>query len=235
MIIRIIILLIGAGLSACSFYSYKSYNADRISINSSIEKNAEVDSMIAPYRRELSAEMDRVLGTAAQDMVVERPNSLLGQWVADVALRYGKDSILKGQQQYPVVALLNTGGLRAPLSKGPLTVGAVFQVMPFDNVLVALRLPAARLPAIEAQLKLTGGEPISGFKIVQGKIVPETPIVDYFWVITSDFLANGGDKMTFLQSPEEKILTSTLLRDLLMREVERTQTLQLLLEERITF
>lgn len=235
MIKNIAILLIGAGLSACSFYSYKSYNADRIPVSSSMERDTEIDSLIAPYRRELSAEMDRVIGTAAQDMIVERPNSLLGQWAADVALRYGKDSILKGQQQYPVFALLNTGGLRAPLSKGPLTVGGVFQVIPFDNMLVAVRLPAPRLTDIEAYMKLTGGEPISGFKIVNGKIVPEKPIVDYFWVITSDFLANGGDKMIFLQSPEEKILTGVLLRELLMREIVRTQTLQLLLEERITF
>lgn len=235
MIIRIIILLIGAGLSACSFYSYRSYNADRIAVNTSIEKDREIDSIVAPYREVLAKEMNRVIGSATEDLAVARPNSLLGQWAADVLLAYGKDSILKGQTELPVIAILNTGGLRASLSKGPVTVGDVFKVMPFDNLLVALKLPVSRLDAIEQYLKQTGGEPIAGFKVVNGKIVPQKASDDYFWVITSDFLANGGDKMLFFQPYEEKIMTGVLLRDLLLREVERTKILAPIVEERITF
>jgi 2',3'-cyclic-nucleotide 2'-phosphodiesterase (5'-nucleotidase family) len=235
MIIRIILLLIGAGLSACSFYSYKSYNADRIPVGSSIQKDPELDSLIAPYRQKLAVEMNRVIGLAEQDFSVARPNSLLGQWTSDVVLKYGKDSILKGQQEWPVIAILNTGGLRAPLSKGPLTVGDVFKVMPFDNLLVALKLPVSRLTEIGEYLKQTGGEPIAGFKLINGQVVLDQPSEGYFWVITSDFLANGGDKMVFFRNYEEQIETGILLRDLFLYEIERSKTLELKLEERITF
>ena len=44
------------------------------------------------------------------------------------------------------VALNNSGGgLRADLPAGPLTYGSVFEVMPFDNLLVSLRLTGRQL------------------------------------------------------------------------------------------
>jgi 2',3'-cyclic-nucleotide 2'-phosphodiesterase (5'-nucleotidase family) len=231
------ILLIGAGLSACSSYSYKVFNAQRIDVKTPVEKDPEVDSLVAPFRRALALEMNRVIGESTADMQVARPNSTLGQWVTDIVLQFGKDSLVNNQtEQLPVIALLNTGGIRASLSKGPLTVGDIYKLMPFDNQLIALKLPVNQLAEIEAYLQKTGGEPIAGFTVVNGKIVIDNLAEsNYLWVITTDFLANGGDKMLFFQSATEKILSPVLLRDLLLREVERTGTINQLLEERIRF
>lgn len=232
---RILIVFIGAGFWACSSYNYTSYRADRVSVDGAVRQDAKIDSIVAPYRDTLALEMNRVIGKSLQDMSVARPNSILGQWTADVLLRYGRDSILKGQTDLPVIAILNTGGLRASLPKGPITVGDVFKVMPFDNLVVALKLPASRLSEIEQYLRDTGGEPIAGFRIVNGKIRPDNATSDYFWVITSDFLANGGDRMLFFREAEEQILTGVLLRDLLLREIGRKAVIEVTLEERITF
>ena len=62
-----------------------------------------------------------------------------------------------------------------------------------------------------------------------------TTSFDYFWVITTDFLANGGDKMLFFQTAVEKKNTGVLLRDLLLQEVERSGKIEVQLEERIHF
>lgn len=231
------ILIIGAGLSACSSYSYKAFNAQRIDVKSPVEKDPEVDSLVAPYRRALAMEMNRVIGEATADMQVARPNSTLGQWVTDIVLQFGKDSLLNRQsEKLPVIAILNTGGIRASLSKGPLTVGDIYKLMPFDNQLMALKLPVSQFAEIEAYIQKTGGEPISGFAIVNGKMVVDNPTnATFVWIITTDFLANGGDKMLFFQSATEKIISPVLLRDLLLREVERTKTIEELLEERIRF
>ncbi len=231
------ILLIGAGLSACSSYSYKAFNAQRIDVKTPVEKDPEVDSLVAPYRRALALEMNRVIGEATEDMQVARPNSNLGQWVTDVVLQFGKDSLLANQaEKLPVIAILNTGGIRASLSKGSLTVGDIYKLMPFDNQLIALKLPVDQINEIEAYLQKTGGEPIAGFTVVNGKIVIDNLAESrYLWVITTDFLANGGDKMLFFQAATEKKLSPVLLRDLLLREVERTGTIEEQLEERIRF
>lgn len=231
----IIIGILGAGLLACSSYKMASYDTERIRMEGSVS-DPEMDSLVAPYRRELQREMSRVIGTTDTDMTVARPNSSMGQWVVDVLFQYGRDSIVpESDRGLPVIALLNTGGLRASFSKGPLTVGDVYKVMPFDNHVVALKLPVEKLAAILAYIQGTGGEPIAGFKIVNGKLLPDNGAADaaFFWIITSDFLANGGDKMYFFSDAAERKNTAKLVRDLLMEEIVLKQNIQVRLEERI--
>ena len=106
------------------------------------------------------------------------------------------------------VAINNTsGGLRADLPAGPLTYGAVFEVMPFDNRLVAFRLTGAELrKLLAAQVTsvaaLVG---VSGLRVrascQRGAVdlammrPSGMPITDNerLLVATSDFLATGGD------------------------------------------
>ncbi len=231
----ILIIIAGAGLLACSSYKVATHDAERIRVDGSAS-DVEMDSLVAPYRRALQLEMGRVIGTAESDMAVARPNSLMGQWVADVVLQYGRDSLLtETERQLPVIALLNTGGLRASFSKGQLTVGDVYKVMPFDNQIVALKLPVEKLAEIQAYIQRTGGEPIAGFKLVNGSLLLDNAVTNanFFWIITSDFLANGGDKMYFFGDALEKKMTSKLLRDLLLEEIVRKQNIQVLLEERV--
>lgn len=235
---KILIVLIGAGLLACSSHYYKSYTTERIQVNSTLEKDVEMDSLLAPYSRELALEMNKVIGEAKTDMQVGRPNSVLGQWVADVLLNFGKDSVLLTEEKaIPVIALLNTGGIRASFSKGMITVGDVYKLMPFDNQIVVLKLPVAQLPEIESYIRKSGGEPIAGCSIREGKMIISglEESTGYFWVVTSDFLANGGDKMYFFQSAVEKRLTTTLMRDVLLRTIQREKILNVQPEERIIF
>lgn len=129
-----------------------------------------------------------------------RSESTLGNLVVDLmrASRSGAD-----------VALTNAGGLREDLDAGPLTYGAWFAVLPFDNVFARVRLTAARLASIiatnlqrnngilsvsgvraraacadtglQVQLTREDGRPLNG----------DEPLV----VLTSDFLATGGDHL----------------------------------------
>jgi len=198
--------------------------------------NARIDSLVAPYRSALALEMNRVIGSAEENMPVVRPNSLMGQWVADVIIAYGKDSLVpESDRTLPVIALLNTGGLRASFPGGAITVGDVYKLMPFDNTLIALKMPREKLAEIGEYIQSTGGEPIAGFKVVGGKVQLDAPLNDspFFWVITSDFLANGGDKMYFFQSAVQKKTTALLVRDLLLREVTVKQVIKVRLEERV--
>lgn len=235
MIKYLIIIATGAGLLACSPHLNTAYKADRIAVQSVSGKDVTMDSLIAPYRRELALEMNRVIGEVKQDMIPERPNSLLGQWVTDITLQYGKDSLLSGQREFPVICLMNTGGLRATLSKGPLTVGDIYKIMPFDNQIVALKLPIDQLPEMAKYIVQTGGEPIAGCILENENITFNnwTGKNTHFWVITSDFLANGGDKMLFLQKAVERKTKGVLLRDLLLREASQHPIIQVTLEKRI--
>ena len=65
----------------------------------------------------------------------------------------------------------------------------------------------------------------AGFTIQKGDIVfdKEFDSFDYIWVVTTDFLANGGDKMSFFQQATARIETNVLLRDVLMDAVRAQQ------------
>lgn len=214
------IVLIGAGVTACSSYLSPQLTYDiNQRVDQTITDNSKIDSIVAPYKRELDKEMSQIIGRSMVDFQIVRPSSNLGSWVADATLNY----VVQEEQMNnePVICLLNTGGIRAAISKGPITKGDLFKVMPFDNRLVAVKLPMSAKTDILAYLKLTGGEPIAGFTVQKGKFVlsKDFDLTDYIWVITTDFLANGGDKMLFFQDALEKKEISVLLRDVLIQAV----------------
>ena len=106
------------------------------------------------------------------------------------------------------IAIHNTlGGLRAGIAAGPLTYGDVYEMFPFDNVLVHIRMDGAALKRVfERQLqngRWRAG--LSGLRLqarCQGSKLDITLIKDdgsvvqdedQLLVATTDFLATGGD------------------------------------------
>jgi 5'-nucleotidase len=108
------------------------------------------------------------------------------------------------------VAIGNGGSLRTDLQPGPLTYGQMYELYPFDNRLVTLTLTGDQLTHIVAysltrRVQPTELLPIAGFSVdawceggslrvalrrASGKPVRPT---DRLTVVTSDFVAGGGD------------------------------------------
>lgn len=226
--------LIGAGLTACSYHL--QIKGSKQTIDSTASSSVEMDSLVAPYRREMMREFGLVIGEAATDLVVGRPNSTLGFWLCDELIKKAKDSSYFKNE--PVVAFINVGGLRADLPKGAITVGDIYKVMPFDNRMVFLKLSLDKIPEMEAYLKEKGGEPIGGFKLEKGKLVFPDNLAkekNYFWVVTSDFLANGGDNMFFFNNPLQRLDTNVLFRDFIIEAVKKEKKIAFYPEERINW
>lgn len=195
-----------------------------------------MDSLVAPYRREMLKEFGLVIGETTTDLVTGRPNSSLGFWLCDKLIEKSKDSLFFKNE--PLVAFINIGGLRADLPKGPITVGDIYKVMPFDNRMVYLKLSLDRIPEMEAYLKEKGGEPIGGFRLVKGKLQFPDSLAQsrkYFWVVTSDFLANGGDNMFFFNNPLQRFDTNILFRDFIIEAVKKEKKIAFSPEERINW
>ncbi len=230
----IIFLSVGAGLTACSslLYTFDS----QTNIDESYGTSIEMDSLVAPFRRDMLREFGQVIGEASTDLVTGRPNSTLGFWLCDELIKHAKDSVLFKNE--PVVAFINIGGLRADIPKGPITIGDVYKVMPFDNRMVFVKLALDKLPQMEAYLKEKGGEPIGGFKLERGKLTFPDSLAEskkYFWVITSDFLANGGDNMLFFANPLERYDTNILFRDFIIEAVKKEKIITFSPQERLTW
>lgn len=198
----LLILLTGAGLWACSgVYTITAVDATQ-SVDPSFSSTAEIDSMIAPYQKELSVTMDEVIGYASEDFTRGRPNAALNNWATDALMEV--EFIYRGPEirNYPpIMCLLNVGGLRNPISKGDVTIGDIYKLMPFDNQVVWVEMPWNAQNDIAEYLIASGGEPISG-AVLQGDSLVFDDVTEpsgTFWVITSDYLMNGGDHMDFFQ------------------------------------
>lgn len=217
-------IFIGAGLIACSSVNTLSYETGSVKMTNELASDPGIDSLVSPYRDSLNEEMNEVIAQAEVDFVIARPGSNLTNWVAD-AIYVNQTKMVK--LSMPTFCLLNTGGLRSTLNKGAITIGDIFRLMPFDNEIVWVKLPVSAIPEIEDFLKRTGGEPIAGARLVKGKLEIGSwrKEATHIWVITSDYLMNGGDKMTFFQKKEDINISGKLMRDALITEAKAQQIL----------
>jgi 2',3'-cyclic-nucleotide 2'-phosphodiesterase (5'-nucleotidase family) len=169
--------------------------------------------------------MGEVIGMADTSFEVVFPSSNLMNWATDALLLQETKTVRLAE---PVICILNAGGLRASLNKGPITVGDLFKLMPFDNSVAWVRLPVSRIEAIETFMKnQPKGVPLANARFEKGKLTIQglNETHSHFWVITSDYLAQGGDKMTFFLAPEAYQLKPKNLRDVFIEEVKRQGTL----------
>jgi 2',3'-cyclic-nucleotide 2'-phosphodiesterase (5'-nucleotidase family) len=128
------------------------------------------------------------------------------------------------------VALTNGGGLRADLPAGELTYGALYEAMPFDNRFANVDVKGSHLRRLISTNLQRGGAILSwggltakarckGGKLDLDIKVGGQPLDDNksYKLVTSDFLASGGDGLIGrLKLPEGSVvLTNDIIRDVL--------------------
>ena len=184
----------------------------------------EVEALIAPYKVQLDEEMNTVIGEIAQEFRKEQPESRLGNWFADAiyvqTTKYTGLNIDFAAQNY--------GGMRIPsIAKGPITKGKVYELMPFDNMVVVLELKGAVVMQLLERIAGRGGWPISKqlrFEINNEKIenvkIKGNPLdlEKTYLVSLPDYIANGGDKCFFLRE-QKRTETGKLVRDALLEYI----------------
>ena len=208
-----IIVCVGASLLACS--SHLVIEPSRAPITPQIESSSDTEEIIKPYRDSMSGIMSEVIAQADTNFIAQRPSSNLMNWVADAIFIQQTQTV---RLATPAICLLNTGGIRSSLGKGELTLGDFYKLMPFDNTIVWIEMPIEAMNDIAEYISRTGGEPISNCRIEKGKLKLNSMRegAKSFIVITSDYLANAGDKMDFLKKGKIVNQTGKLMRDVLI-------------------
>lgn len=173
-----------------------------------------------PYKIKIENEMNEVLTFSKLDLRKGQPESLLGNWTADICLEIAQ-LIYKGDID---VAMFNNGGLRSSLSKGEITKGDIFQLMPFENELVVVDLNKNEFKFFVEYYMKTGGQPI-GFS-------NQFSLNDsIFSILTTDYLVNGGDEMIFYKN-KDYTSTGLKMRDAIIDYCNRTDTIEPKLDNR---
>ncbi|MEX1003228.1 MAG: 5'-nucleotidase C-terminal domain-containing protein [Crocinitomicaceae bacterium] len=223
-------------LAACASPKIADYESKGIQIDSTTG-TAGLDSMISPYRQAMEAEMKEVIGTATVSLEKKAPESPLSNFAADAVyeagLKYGnKTKDIGPDAMKKSFCLLNFGGLRAPINKGEITVGEIFEFMPFDNTLVLVKLSGDKVKELVDYLYLHSPQPVSNAEFKLSETLREVKIggKDYTYdaevvVITSNYLAEGGDKMDFFKDPVRKWDSGILLRDIFIDYIRSAGTL----------
>jgi 2',3'-cyclic-nucleotide 2'-phosphodiesterase (5'-nucleotidase family) len=216
-------------LIACSHRQLSSYVSANIEVDSTISGSG-LDSLIAPYRAELNATMMAVIGYSDSNLVSYAPESPLSNFVADVVFKRALSFAAVNDMdctELNSMCMLNFGGIRSVINKGEITTSTIFELMPFDNTIVIIRLAPPEVIALLNTLYDTKGQPVAnvdielsaaGHKLRIGKTI-HYDFTDDLYVITSDYLANGGDKMSFFKSHVNRWDTGLLVREVLIEYI----------------
>lgn len=202
---------------------------DTSSKNTPIEQLTANDSLsetiILPYREQMQKQMDEVLNTSLVDLEVGCPEGLLGDFIADLTF-----SRARKESKLPVdFAILNNGGLRVPIYKGDITRRNIYELMPFDNEIVIVEITGEKMIDLIDYVKRKSlmsdsrkaGVPVSSLRMMIHDDEVSRVFIGIrefdkdrnYRVVTSDYLANGGDHMDFFLNPISYETTGVKLRD----------------------
>lgn len=184
-------------------------------------EDSTVLRQISPYKIKMEKEMNEVLAVSAAPMMKGEPEGTLGNFVADLTLKKANDKYSPADGAKADICMLNNGGLRTALPQGDITRGKVFELMPFENNLVVLTMSGEQTLKMLEYVAAIGGAPLSGVimgikdkKPVNIKVNGQPFDVNKTYkIVTSDYLANGGDKMHFFKQPLQTDELNYLLRD----------------------
>jgi len=98
--------------------------------------------------------MNEVVGDIAQRMDVKKPVTTLGNFMCDAFVYMAKEKF----DPESGISFMNFGSIRRPyIEAGPVTRGAIFEVMPFDNQMVLIKVKGSLLKKFIEDMEEGGG------------------------------------------------------------------------------
>ena len=159
-----------------------------------------VAALVHSYNNRIKTEFSKTVGTTSVDLDTSRiEESNEGNLVCD-AMREASGA---------AIVFVNSGGLKSCIPKGAITMEKVFELLPYDNVIITMRLSGKQIWDIleqSARIGHGGLLQVSGIRMtfdmtqpagsrVRNVQVGNRPLRDddHYTVATNDFLAAGGD------------------------------------------
>lgn len=208
-------------------------------IYNTFQNNNSIDSFLAPYKVSSDSLMKIIVGKSTIPLTKAQPESTMGNFVADAQLEFAKrkDPQVKA-------SVINYGGIRINyLAPGDITLGNLFEIMPFDNTLVIAEVPGTVVKQMCNLIAEKKGWPIAGIKMTinaAGKadsiLIDDKPINDHiiYKIAISDYLANGGDNCEFFKSCKRNYY-NVFVRDMMHEYLKQQQTITPQLDQRIVY
>ncbi|HEX2168111.1 MAG TPA: 5'-nucleotidase C-terminal domain-containing protein [Longimicrobiales bacterium] len=192
-----------------------------------VAADSVVAAIVARAEADVGPELNRVIVHAAEEIPRGGLDSPMGRLIADA------QRAATGTQ----IAIMNAGGVRAPMPAGPVTWGDLYRIQPFGNKLMVLELTGALLhDAIEHAVSGTSpgahvsgldvrydpgrppGDRVLSLRLDTGEAIDPAAV---YTVTASDFLASGiGDGFTALGQAQESTATGIVDLDALINYIQ---------------
>ena len=216
----------------------------RLDINQTVSPNTDIEAFIAPYKNRIESDLDSVLAYAVDTYSKNdgKLNTAIGNLMADIVLTQGNKIFNKRTGHTIDVVILNHGGIRAEIPKGPVSARTAYNVMPFENEIVVAGLKGKKInEAIDYLVNRKRANPIAGLKIAVDndyKLISATignkkidPNTTYYFA-TSDYLYNRGDNMSFFQPNEGLYEIDYKIRNAMIDYFKKTDTINPVIDDR---
>lgn len=209
-----------------------------IAVNGTYGVDSAVVAWLQPLSDSLNAEMNDIIGYTAQEFRPVRSKGRINQeqqhraslarLVSDYTLKWSQHFAQTQNLPLPELAVLNHNGLRNAIDSGFITVGNIYEVMPFDNEVVLLVLSGTQMIELFNYIAQLGGTPFSGGELtidsqsfvsarINGNAFDSRRS---YCIATVDFMQSGGDGFTMLKEPKRRIQTGIFLRDVIINEIK---------------
>ena len=184
-------------------------------------------NFIKPYKDKIDADLNAVLANAPETLdKLGKWQTSMGDFLSNVTFEKAQKVFLLRENKAVDICLLNHGGIRSTIVKGSVTARTAYEVMPFENSAVVIGLKSEEiLEIVNYIIAEKKPHPLKGLTftidkdnlpkniLVQGKSLNKSKI---YYVVTSDYLSNGGDNMLFFKKGVEKYDLEYKLRNIII-------------------
>ena len=195
------ILMICFSNSASAQKIITEYRYYGIGINEQVDSS--IQKMLEPFSDGVAAMMHTIIGFSLNGIFKLQQDNIIGNFICDGL----KTMIEKRTQKKIDIAIINKSAVHAFLRKGDISIGMVYEILPYDNQLVTMEIKGKVLRQLLNHVASNNGWPVSGIqmKIKENKAygisVNQIALEDTasYTMVTSDYLAKGKDGCFMLQ------------------------------------
>lgn len=215
----------------------------QLPITEGIKAKKEIEDFVKPYKESVDKEMNTVLSYTSQNLVRTdgELESSLGNLMADLCYLKGNPIFNSRTGKNIDFAMFNYGGIRAGITQGNITTQNAFNLMPFENSLVVVELSSKKIEELVNYLITENiANPVSKqFNLVITKTgyslkINNKPLDKNktYFVLTSDYLQNGGDNMNFFKNSISSYNLDYKIRNTIIDYFKENDTIKVSLDGR---
>ena len=225
---------------ACETESNQQKYGYNIEINQEVLSDSSIVKYYQPFKKNLEESLMNTPISYSPETYKKNDgelNSTLSNMFADATYEMSNPVFNKISGKNIDIVLLNNGGIRSIISRGNISEKTAFELMPFENSVVVLELSGLSIiKMIDYLRKVKLQHPISGLQITLNNdySVNEVKIngasienEKKYYVATTDYLLEGGDKMYFLAETTKTTDINYKMRDILIDYFKKYDTLKL--------